>query len=174
MESRHSTLRSTTKDNTESRQSTLRSTTKEHNTPGATEQETLSRGGSLRPRIRRSSSRDDSRFQNYDCSRRASKLKADSYRKGPIPVEDCKTSKNGGQSVTYGTLDSDCDELDFEDLRIHNATSTGYNKIRLPTNGRGDSLASCRALIVYFSKLARAADEKETIDLSFLQVRSPC
>ena len=106
-------------------------------------------------------------YQDYSCGRRTNKIKEDSYRKGPIPIEECKLSS--AQAVTYGTLDSDCDDLDFEDLRVHNAKSTGYNKIRQSTNTRGDSIASCRALIIYFSKLGRTVDEQATIDLYFLK-----
>ena len=42
-----------------------------------------------------------------------------------------------------------------------------YNKAKLKTNAKGDSIASCRALITYFSKLAKTKDEDETVDLNF-------
>ncbi len=56
------------------------------------------------------------KYSGYNCTRRSNKLKVDSHRKGPIPIEECLLTK-ATQTATFGTLDSDCDELDFEDLR---------------------------------------------------------
>ena len=63
-------------------------------------------------------------------------MKIDSHRKGPVPIEECLLTKTT-QTATYGTLDSECEELDFEDIRIKNANSTAYNKIRITSNDKG-------------------------------------
>ena len=107
------------------------------------------------------------RYQSYNCGKRPNKLKENNYRKGPVPIEDCLLN-NATQGATHGTLDSECEELDFEEIRTQNANSTIYNKIRVTCNERGNSIASCRALIVYFSKLAKGNDEEEEVDLNFV------
>ena len=73
--------------------------------------------------------------------------------------------------TTYGTLDSDVEDLEFEDMRNNGTVRNNENpyiKARIKTNAKGDSIASCRALIIYFSKLAKTKDEDETVDLNFV------
>ena len=111
------------------------------------------------------------KWRNYCCDRRAEKHKTDSYRKGPAPIEEFDQKKSVSQA-TYGTLDSDVEDLEFESDRKNgsalNSDVSHYNRVKAKTNDKGDSLASCRALIVYFSKLAKTKDEDETIDLDFV------
>ena len=114
----------------------------------------------------------NSKWKDYCCSHREEKHKTDSYRKGPAPIEEYeapKSDKKSTEKATYGTLDSDVEDVDFEEQRENGSVATDhYNKKRLKTNAKGDSLASCKALIVYFSKLAKTKDENETIDLNFV------
>ena len=70
------------------------------------------------------------KYQNYTCGKRPNKLQVNNYRKGPVPIEDCLVTMVA-QRATHGTLDSECEELDFEDIRSKNANSTIYNKIRV-------------------------------------------
>lgn len=83
----------------DSRHSTLRSTT---------DQETMSRRGSIRPPLppppqvttrKSTTSESSSRYKNYNCSRRPGKLKANSHRKGPIPIEECRISTKGEHKI---------------------------------------------------------------------------
>ena len=113
-----------------------------------------------------------SKWKDFKANRRAEKHKVDSHRKGPAPIEEADGMKKSVTSATYGTLDSDVEELEFEDIRSkaekEEADANPYNKVKAKTNAKGDSLASCRALIVYFSKLAKSKDDSETIDLNFV------
>ena len=111
------------------------------------------------------------KWKDYCCDHRVEKHKTDSYRKGPAPIEEAEGMKKSVTKATYGTLDSDVEDLEFEDVRKNGSVDVSdnpYNKIRAKTNSKGDSLASCRALIVYFSKLAKTKDDDETIDLNFV------
>ncbi|XP_066925009.1 uncharacterized protein [Clytia hemisphaerica] len=109
------------------------------------------------------------KYRNYSSKRRIEKDKTDYYRKGPAPIEDSDALTKSTLKATYGTLDSDVEDLDFEEVRHQNSKNNYYNKLRITTNERGDNLASCRALIVYFSKLAKSKDEEELIDLNFVE-----
>eukprot|EP00111_Clytia_hemisphaerica_P008770 TCONS_00025648-protein len=112
-----------------------------------------------------------SKWKDYNSNRRIEKHKVDSHRKGPAPIEEADGMKKGVTKATYGTLDSDVEELEFDDIDTRqNAASDSnpYNKVKPKTNAKGDSLASCRALIVYFSKLAKSRDDDETIDMNFV------
>ena len=53
-------------------------------------------------------------------------------------------------------------------LTFQDTEKSAYNRVKVKTNEQGNSLASCRAMIVYFSKLAKTKDEDETIDLNFV------
>uniref|UniRef100_A0A7M5WS19 Ion transport domain-containing protein n=1 Tax=Clytia hemisphaerica TaxID=252671 RepID=A0A7M5WS19_9CNID len=110
-----------------------------------------------------------SKYRNYSSKRRIEKDKTDHYRKGPAPIEESDAITKSTLKATYGTLDSDVEDLDFEEVRHQNSKNNYYNKLRLTTNEKGDNLASCRALIVYFSKLAKSKDEEELIDLNFVE-----
>lgn len=113
-----------------------------------------------------------SKWRDFAATRRAEKHKIDSHRKGPAPIEEADGMKKSVAKATYGTLDSDVEDLEFEELRKDGGyvqdTANPYNKVRQKTNSKGDSLASCRALIVYFSKLAKSRDDNEIIDLNFV------
>lgn len=113
-----------------------------------------------------------SKWRDFCTTRRAEKHKIDSHRKGPAPIDEAEGMKKSVAKATYGTLDSDVEDLEFEDLRQNGAMQqenvNPYNKVRQKTNSKGESLASCRALIVYFSKLAKSRDDNETIDLNFV------
>lgn len=111
-----------------------------------------------------------SKWQNYCCNHRVEKHKTDSYRKGPAPIDEAEGMKKSVAKATYGTLDSDVEDLEFEETRLNGTVENDnpYNKVRAKTNAKGDSLASCRALIVYFSKLAKTKDDDETVDLNFV------
>ena len=112
-----------------------------------------------------------SKWKNYCCNHRVEKHKNDSYRKGPAPIEEAEDMKKSMKKATYGTLDSDVEDLEFEDMRKNGTVRNNENpyiKARIKTNAKGDSIASCRALIIYFSKLAKTKDEDETVDLNFV------
>ena len=99
------------------------------------------------------------KYSDYVCVRRRSKHKADSHRKGPAPLDDRGiTKKTSNFFYSYGTLDSD-----LEDLTLEDASPFSNNK-RV-----NHSLASCRAMIVYFSKVAKTSNEEEKIDLNFVK-----
>ncbi len=113
-----------------------------------------------------------SKWKEYCSERRAEKDKTNAYRKGPAPIEDTESLKKAISKSTYGTLDSDVEELEFEDDRLKNGGlgTIGRSKRGKKDGGSsGSSLASCRALIVYFSKLAKTRDEDELIDLNFVE-----
>ena len=110
------------------------------------------------------------KYRNYLCKRRVEKDKTDHYRKGPAPIEESDSITKSTVKATYGTLDSDVEELRLSKrFGIKMLKNNYYNKLRLTTNEKGDNLASCRALIVYFSKLAKSKDEEELIDLNFVE-----
>ena len=57
-------------------------------------------------------------------------------------------------------------------LTYHTDSGTalyGRAVARVKISKQGHSLASCRSLILYFSKLGKAKDENENIDLKFLE-----
>lgn len=108
----------------------------------------------------------DSKWKDFNSTRRSEKNKIDSHRKGPAPIDEAEGVKKSVAKATYGTLDSDVEELEFDD--VNTGEKDPYNKVKLKTNSKGDSLASCRALIIYFSKLAKSKDDNETIDLNFV------
>lgn len=111
------------------------------------------------------------RWKDYCSERRAEKNKTNVYRKGPAPIEDTESLKKAINKSTYGTLDSDVEELEFEDNRLQNGGlgTLGRSKKSARKDAGGNSLASCRALIVYFSKLAKTRDDDELIDLNFVE-----
>ncbi|XP_065055381.1 transient receptor potential cation channel subfamily A member 1-like isoform X4 [Rhopilema esculentum] len=110
-------------------------------------------------------------WKEYCSERRAEKNKTAVYRKGPAPIEDSESLKKAINKSTYGTLDSDVEELEFEENRVKNGGvgTLGRGKKSGKKGFGGSSLASCRALIVYFSKLAKTRDEEELIDLNFVE-----
>lgn len=109
------------------------------------------------------------KWKDYCAERRAEKNKTTVHRKGPAPIEDTESLKKAVSKSTYGTLDSDVEELEFEDLRGKNGTVGTYGRSKRNAKKDGSSLASCRALIVYFSKLAKSKDDEELIDLNFVE-----
>ena len=111
----------------------------------------------------------DSRWRDYCTQRRAEKNKTSIHRKGPAPVEDTEGLKKATSKSTYGTLDSDVEELEFEDHRAKNDSIRSFNRQRLSLAKDGSSLASCRALIIYFSKLAKSNNDNEDVDLNFVE-----
>ena len=89
-----------------------------------------------------------SKWKNYCCNHRVEKHKNDSYRKGPAPIEEAEDMKKSVKKATYGTLDSDVEDLEFEDMRKNGAAGRDehlHNKAKTKTNAKGDSIASCRA-----------------------------
>ena len=109
------------------------------------------------------------KWKDYCAERRAEKNKTAVHRKGPAPIEDTESLKKAVSKSTYGTLDSDVEELEFEEHRGKNGTVGTYGRSKRNTKKEGSSLASCRALIVYFSKLAKSKDDEELIDLNFVE-----
>ena len=109
------------------------------------------------------------KWKDYCAERRAEKNKTTVYRKGPAPIEDAESLKKAINKATYGTLDSDVEELEFEDNRVKNGSVGTLGRSKKTTKKGGSSLASCRALIVYFSKLAKTKDDEELIDLNFVE-----
>jgi len=74
-----------------------------------------------------------SRWQNFNCNHRVEKHKTDSYRKGPAPIEEAEALKKSVTKATYGTLDSDVEDLEFEDVRKNGAVvdeKNPYNKVK--------------------------------------------
>ena len=111
----------------------------------------------------------DSRWNEYCTQRRAEKSKMTVHRKGPAPIEDAEGLRNAASKSTYGTLDSDVEDLEFEDNRARHATVRRFSHPRLSISNDGSSLASCRALIIYFSKLAKSNNDYENVDLNFFE-----
>ena len=109
------------------------------------------------------------RWKDYCAERRAEKNKTTVHRKGPAPIEDTESLKKAINKSTYGTLDSDVEELEFEEHRVKNGTVRGVGRSKLSTKKDGSSLASCRALIIYFSKLAKTNNDEEHVDLNFVE-----
>ena len=101
----------------------------------------------------------DLKYSDLKCIRRRSKQKADSHRKGPAPLDDQGLNKKGN-IYAFNTLDSDLEDITFEENNL--------NKEKEVLNR---SLASCRQLIVYFSKRSKAKDEDEMVDLNIEQQR---
>ena len=83
----------------------------------------------------------EDKYTTYNCSRRPDFLNVNSHRKGPLPIEDCVITKYT-QASTCGTLDSDCEELDFERLREKNSTSVSSRV--LPMKDRGTFFSNRR------------------------------
>ena len=111
----------------------------------------------------------DSRWTDYCAKRRTEKNRKSVHRKGPAPIEDTESLKKATSKSTYGTLDSDVEELEFEDHRAKNDNVRSLNRTRLSLSKDVSSLASCRALIIYFSKLAKSNNDNENIDLNFVE-----
>ena len=109
------------------------------------------------------------KWKDYCTERRVEKNKTDVHRKGPAPIEDTDGLKKAVTKSTYGTLDSDVEELEFEDNRVKNGAPGTLGRSKRGSKRDGSSLASCRALIVYFSKLAKTRDDEEHIDLNFVE-----
>ena len=111
----------------------------------------------------------DIRWKDYCTQRRAEKSKTTVHRKGPAPIEDAEGLRNATSKSTYGTLDSDVENLEFEHNRARNATVKSLNRQGIGISKDGSSLASCRALIIYFSKLAKSNNDDENVDLNFVE-----
>ena len=111
----------------------------------------------------------DSRWSEYCAKRRTEKNRKSVHRKGPAPIEDTEGLKKATSKSTYGTLDSDVEELEFEDHRTKNDNVRSLSRPRLSLSKDGSSLASCRALIIYFSKLAKSNNDNEDVDLNFVE-----
>ena len=44
------------------------------------------------------------KYADYNCTKRSNKLKVESHRNGPIPIEECLLTKTA-QAATYGMID---------------------------------------------------------------------
>ena len=119
------------------------------------------------------------KYSHFCNDRRVEKQKNNIHRNGPAPIEEADIIRKSINKATYGTLDSDLEDLDFEEERCKSTISDScdglikkkvlqYNRVRVTTDSKGNSLASCRALIIYFAKLAKTKDEEERIDLNFV------
>ena len=98
------------------------------------------------------------KYSDYQCIRRRSKQKADSHRKGPAPLDDQGLNKKGN-IYAFNTLDSDLEDITLEDASPFSEDNKAASH----------SIASCRALIVYFSKVSKASNEEEMVDLHFVE-----
>ena len=111
-------------------------------------------------------------WKAYCAERRNEKNKADAYRKGPIPIEDLVNTRSAGRKPTYGTLDSDVEDLEFEEERQRNgfmATKKLCKRsLKAAKSGESKCLASCQALIFYFATLGKNTIENQTVDLKFI------
>ena len=111
----------------------------------------------------------NSKWNDYCTNRRAEKNKATIHRKGPAPIDGTENLKKAMNKSTYGALDSDVEELDFEERRLKKNPVRSAGRPKVSPRKDGSSLASCRALIIYFSKLAKTINEEETVDLYFME-----
>ena len=111
------------------------------------------------------------KWKAFCADRRKEKGRAEARRKGPAPIEDYSLSnlsckRNKVSKPTYGTLDSDVEDLDIE-----GGLSRRKCKVKCPGKklDQGDrSLASCKALIIYFANVAKSKDDDEKLDLKFV------
>ena len=102
------------------------------------------------------------KWKKYCSEKRTEKNKSDIYRKGPVPVDDARSLKKNISKPTYGTLDGDLEDLEFDDewSRSGQIKLTSYNVER--------SLASSKALILYFSKLGKSTAEDDVINVNYI------
>ena len=105
----------------------------------------------------------------YNANTVQPKFGFEEFDEGPAPIEDTDGLKKATSKSTYGTLDSDVEELEFEDHRAMTGSVRRLSKPRLSISKDGSSLASCRALIIYFSKLAKTNNDNEDVDLNFVE-----
>ena len=64
------------------------------------------------------------KWKDICAERRADRNKnASTYRKGPAPIDNA--SKKSSSKPTYGTLDSDVDDLDFSDEDVEKIEGEG-------------------------------------------------
>ena len=121
-------------------------------------------------------------WTNYVGTRRTDRSKTLSYRRGPAPVEDINL-KSEKRSAPNGTIDSDLDEIigTEEELSPPRTTVKGrrLSNRRLfrkdsTENDWGTRAASCKALLIYFSKLGKSVDDQDEIDFNFLSALIAC
>ena len=89
-----------------------------------------------------------SKWKNYCCNHRVENHKNNTHRKSPAPTEEAEDIKKSVTKTTYGALDSDVEDLEFEDMRNNGAVGREehlHNKAKTKTNAKGDSIDSCRA-----------------------------
>ena len=110
----------------------------------------------------------NSKWKDYCAKRRAEKNRATIHRKGPAPIDGTENLTKAVSKSTYGILDSDVEELENEEYHVKNNPVRGAGRPKSSPRKDGSSLASCRALIIYFSKLAKTNNEDEHVDLDFV------
>ena len=117
------------------------------------------------------------KWANYCADRRNENSRADAYRIGPIPAEDLPNTGTAGTKRTYGTLDDDVENLEFEEDRSRNGSRPAANKkfssickrwLKTVRPEHDKNLASSQALIVYFATLGKDSKEHQTVDLKFV------
>ena len=109
------------------------------------------------------------KWKNICVERRADNNNSSDFRIGPAPADSPNLKKPIGKS-TYGTLDSDVDDLEFsvdESDWDDSENRKRYSPVK-QSSKEGYSLASCRSLIMYFSKLGKGKNDKENIEMKFL------
>ena len=111
------------------------------------------------------------KWKNICVERRADNNNSSDFRIGPAPADSPNLKKPIGKS-TYGTLDSDVDDLQFsddeQDLENHNEGRGRQHSPVKQSSEEGYSLASCRSLIMYFAKLGKGKNDKENIEMKFV------
>ena len=94
------------------------------------------------------------KWKEYSNKRKECGDKSSQFRKGPAPLDEGgKSKKKFVIRCSHGTLDSDVESIDSDD----------EDAAKLKEN-----YASSKGLILYFAKLAVTTDEKEGIDLKFV------
>ena len=112
--------------------------------------------------------------RTYDISRRCNRSE-NPYRVGPLDIDEI----NNTEIDKIATIDSECEDLDFEknrkDLKIKKLKSVknvmtdlmqmnvGVAKVKMT-----EELSMSRGLIKYFAKLGKDPDPKSTIDLKYI------
>ena len=117
------------------------------------------------------------KWANYVATRRTDQSKTLSYRRGPAPIEDTNL-KSEKRSTANGTIDSDLDEIiGSEEGGSISEISTReiFSKRRSSTEvDKSTRVASCKALLIYFSKLGKSIDDHDEIDFNFLSALIAC
>ena len=121
------------------------------------------------------------KWDNYTATRRTDKSKKLSYRRGPAPVEEVNLKSEKRETVN-GTIDSDVDEIiGMEEEGSVMGTPVKRRMAGHQSSGtisedseKGTRIASCKALLIYFSKIGKSYDEHDEIDLNFLSALMEC